>query len=100
MARRSRDGDQTSESDPDVPYPSDAPSTPTTIGEQLEWAARVLETVGALEPAREAAALLASVMGLPNIPAEADPGAWLPASLVDRFLAVIARRMRDETPRR
>jgi hypothetical protein len=82
-----------------APRPRDAPSTPTTVGEQLEWATRVLGAIGAPEPAREAAALLASVMGLPSVPLEPDPAAPLAASEVDRFLAAVARRTRDAPPR-
>ena len=73
-----------------------APSAPTTVGEQLEWATRVLESVAAREPAREAAALLASVMGSPSGPLEPDSATSLTASQVDRFLAAIVRRTRDE----
>jgi hypothetical protein len=79
--------------------PRDAPRTPTTIGEQLEWGTHVLATVGAREPAGEAAALLASAMGLATVPAQLDPAAPLAASHVDRFLAAIARRTRAEPPR-
>jgi hypothetical protein len=79
-------------------HASDAPSTPTTVGEQLRWATHVLGTVGTAEPAREAATLLASAMGLPSVPLEPDPAAPLAASQVDRFLAAIARRLRDEQP--
>ena len=75
------------------------PSPPTTVGEQLEWATHILAAVGAPEPGREAAALLASVMGLPSLPQEPDPAAPLAASEVDRFLAVIARRTRREPSR-
>ena len=71
-----------------------APSPPTTVGEQLEWSTHVLRAVGVPEPAREASAMLASVMGLPSIPLELDPAAPLAARHVDRFLAAIARRIR------
>jgi hypothetical protein len=99
MASRSGDGDPTSESALNaakVPVP---PSAPTTVGEELEWATRVLETVGVPEPAREAAALLASVLGLPSVALEPDSPASLAAIHVDRFLAAIVRRTRDESPR-
>jgi hypothetical protein len=75
------------------------PSPPTTVGEQLEWAARVLETAGAPEPAREAAALLASAMNLPSLPPEFDRDAPLAAGHVDQFLAATARRTRGEPSR-
>jgi hypothetical protein len=65
----------------------------------MEWATQVLGTVGATEPAREAAALLASAMGLLGVALDLDPAAPLAASHVDRFLAAIARRTRDEHPR-
>jgi hypothetical protein len=81
------------------PNAFDAPSTPTTVGEQLAWATHVLGTVGAPNPGREAAALLALAMGLPSLPLEPDLTAPLAASHVDRFLAAIARRTRDEPPR-
>ena len=73
-----------------------APSPPTTVGEQLEWATHVLEIAGAPEPAREAAALLASAMGLPSSSPAPDPVAPLEASQVDWFLAAIARRTRGD----
>jgi len=94
MARRPRGFDETTESAPHQRNARDAPSTPTTVGEQLAWATHVLGTLGAPEPAREAAALLASAMGLPSPPLEADPAAPLAAGQVDRFLAAIARRTR------
>ncbi len=78
--------------------PADPPSPPSTVGEQLAWATHVFETVGAAEPAREAATLLASAMDLPCVPLDPDPAASLAASQVDRFLAAIARRLRDEHP--
>jgi hypothetical protein len=99
MARRPRGCDATTESPRHRPNAGDAPSTPTTVGEQLAWATRVLTTVGAPEPAREAAMLLASVMGVPIAPRELDPAVPLAASQVDRFLAAIARRTRDEPQR-
>jgi len=86
------------------PNAGDAPTTPTTIGEQLAWATRVLAMLGAPDPEREAAALLASATGLSEVPPElhaAAPLAAAPlaASQVDRFLAAIARRTRDEPGR-
>jgi hypothetical protein len=104
MASRPPDGDQESGSDrnaQNVPGATrtkapGAPSAPTTVGEQLDWATRVLESVEAREPAREAVALLASVMASPSVALEPDSAATLTASEVDRFLAAIVRRTREE----
>jgi hypothetical protein len=99
MAYRPRDADPTTDATRRRSNAPAAPSTPTTVGDQLEWAAIVLGSIGVPDPAREAAAVLASVMGLPGVPLEPDLAAPLAASHVDRFLAAIARRMRDEPPR-
>jgi hypothetical protein len=99
MACRPRDGDPTTDATRRRSNAPNAPSTPTTVGEQLEWAANVLGSIGAPDPAGEAAAILASVMGLPGVPLEPDLAAPLAASDVDRFLVAIARRTRDEPPR-
>jgi hypothetical protein len=76
-----------------------APPTPTTVGEQLAWATRVLETIGLPAPAREAAVLLASVIGSPGIALDHASGASLTARQVDAFLAAVVRRTRNEPPR-
>jgi PrmC N-terminal domain len=99
MASRSGGGDPTSDSRCGAPPTPAAPSPPTTVGEQLEWATQVLEAIGAPDPPQEAAALLASVMGSPRRALECEPGTSVAASQVDRFLAAIARRTRDEPPR-
>jgi hypothetical protein len=80
------------------PGAADRPSPPTTVGEQLAWATDVLGSLGALEPASEAATLLASAMDFPRVPRDLDPAAPLAASQVDRFLAAIARRLREGRP--
>jgi hypothetical protein len=77
---------------------ADAPSPPTTIGAQLAWATGVLESCGAPDPRKEAAALLASVIGLPIAQLGANAATSLAASHVDRFLAAIALRMREDHP--
>jgi len=96
MAPRPYRSKAMNESGPARASAPDAPSTPTTVGQQLEWATRVLETVGVADPTREAASLLASAIGWPS---DASPNAAAPlaASEVDRFLAAIARRSRHET---
>jgi hypothetical protein len=83
-----------------TPNSFDAPGTPTTVGEQVAWATRVLESVGVSAPAREATALLAAVLEASNDDLEADPAAPLAATQVDRFLVAIARRTRGEQPHR
>jgi PrmC N-terminal domain len=96
MACRPPSGDPRSEPARSSTSVADAPSPPTTIGAQLEWATRVFESVGAPEPAKEAGALLASIVGLPISQLRANAAASLSASHVDRFLAAIVLRMRDE----
>jgi methylase of polypeptide subunit release factors len=99
MASRSRGGNPTKDSGRGAPLTPAAPSPPTTLGEQLEWATQVLEAIGAPDPAKEAAALLASVMGSPSRLVKSEGRTSIAASQVDRFLAAIARRTREEPPR-
>jgi hypothetical protein len=99
MASRPGGGDP-SDSGHDAPNTPGAPSPPTSVGELLGWATRVLETIGAPDPAREAATLLTSVMGSSSRLVESDGGTSVAASQVDGFLAAIARRTRDVPPRR
>ena len=77
---------------------AEPPKPPTTVGEQLAWAAHVLEAIGGTEPEREAAALVASAMDLPGVPPDLDAAAPIAASQVDRLLAVVARRLREHQP--
>jgi hypothetical protein len=95
MACRPPSGDPRSELARNATTVADAPSSPTTIGAQLEWATRVFEGLGAPEPAKEAGALLASIVGLPILQLRANAAASLAASHVDLFRAAIALRMRD-----
>jgi hypothetical protein len=99
MASRPGGGDP-SDSGNDAPNTPGAPSPPTSVGELLGWATLVLETIGAPDPAREAATLLTSLMGLPNRLPESAPGTSVTATQADRFLVAIARRTRDVPPRR
>jgi hypothetical protein len=77
---------------------TEPPTPPTTVGEQLAWATHVLEAIGAAEPAREAATLVALAMDLPGVPSDLDAGSPIAAIQVDRLLAGVARRLRENDP--
>ena len=79
------------------PMTGPAPTTPTTIGEQLLWAWRALAAVGISASPIEVATLLAWATGAPELRLAAEPDALMTAAAVDRFLASVARRARGET---